>query len=120
MVSTMTKNLTNLDFFKQNSFGDPILYKELLEIFEKTTPEMVGQLKIAAEQNNIGQLAKVAHKLKSNVQSVGLNEAYILLDKLENLDEITLNKGELDLLMSQIVKLCSVAVSEVKNELDRQ
>lgn len=115
----MSKNLTDLAFFKQNSFGDPSLYKELLEIFVKTTPEMVAQIKTAAESNDMDQLAKVAHKLKSNIQSVGLDEVYLHLDKLEQIEQQPINKYEIDLLLNEISNQCGIAVSEVQMEFDR-
>lgn len=115
----MSKKLTDLAFFKQNSFGDESLYKELLEIFVNTTPEMVQQLKTAAEHNNFAVMAKTAHKLKSNVQSVGLEKVYLHLNKLEQIEEQPLNKKEIDLLLSEIVDLCGHAVSEVKLEYEQ-
>lgn len=115
----MANNITDLAFFKQNSFGDPVLYKELLDIFVKTTPEMLEQIKVTADAGNFIQLSKVAHKLKSNVQSVGLNEVYRMLDQLEYIETTPISIDELDGLVLKIVQLCNIAVSEVKTELKK-
>lgn len=114
----MNGSIIDLAFFEQNSFGDPNLYRELLEIFVKTTPEMLYQIKAAAAENNHEQLAKVAHKLKSNTQTVGLNDIYASLDKLENIGQAPLNKTNIESLVENIYTQCTFAVAEVQKELN--
>lgn len=80
---------------------------------------MVELIKSAAANNNQDQLAKVAHKLKSNIQSVGLDEVYLLLDKLEHIEKHPVNSIELANMLSHISNLCSIAVSEVQMEFDK-
>lgn len=115
----MAKNITNLAFFKQNSFGDNLLYKELLEIFVKTTPEMVEQLQNAVKQNDLEQMGKIAHKLKSNVQSVGLNDVFLLLDDIESHKFDDLAHNNFQMALNTIVINCNIAVKEIAKEIEQ-
>jgi HPt (histidine-containing phosphotransfer) domain-containing protein len=113
----MSKCTIDLNFLKQNSFGDVSLYKELLEIFVKSTPEMLVQIKNAAEQNDFVLVGKVAHKLKSNVQSVGLSNIYELLDNLEALKHNSNIDADFRAALSAINECCNIAVLEIEEEL---
>lgn len=115
----MNTHITNLSFFKQNSFGDTVLYRELLSIFVKTTPEMVGQMQAALQNNNYDQLSKIAHKLKSNVQSVGLQHVYNVLEDIESNKFSGTADVRLKATLQTIEQECHNAVLEIKAELDR-
>lgn len=113
----MDNRLTDFSFFKQNSFGDNELYKELVSIFMRTTPEMVGQLLGAFAEKDFDVMAKVAHKLKSNVQSVGLGQTHQILDRLENTSWGPHNERELQSYLHEVEHSCTIAVAEAEKEL---
>ena len=113
----MSKCTIDLSFLKQNSFGNVSLYKELLEIFVKSTPEMLVQIKNAAEQNDFVLVGKVAHKLKSNVQSVGLSNIYDLLDNLETLKYNSNSDANFRAALSAINECCNIAVLKIEEEV---
>ncbi len=115
----MKDRITDLSFFKQNSFGDMGIYHELLEIFVKTTPPMLEQMREAIASNNRAALAQVAHKLKSNVQSVGLNNVYTLLGELET-NNGTKNQEHLQKTFGSVLHFCQMAVAEVQAELEKE
>ncbi len=107
----------NLSFFKQNSFGEVSLYRELLEIFLKTTPEMLAHLKQMAEQNDFTTVGKIAHKLKSNVQSVELNNIYDLLDDFEAQKYSNKDDANFQSALYNIIECCNIAVLKVEEEM---
>lgn len=107
----------DLSFFKQNSFGEVSLYKELLEIFVKTTPEMLAQIKQMAEQNDFVMVGKIAHKLKSNVQSVGLRNIYDLLDDIEAMKYSSKDDANFQSALYTITECCNIAVLKVEREV---
>ncbi len=113
----MRHRITNFSFFEQNSFGDRGLYRELLAIFARTTPVMVSQMQDAILVGDLEQLGKIAHKLKSNVQSVGLDSVYAVLDEVEHGDLVQMNPAHFNNIMEFVYHNCHVAVLEVENEL---
>ncbi|CAN5356590.1 hypothetical protein BH09BAC1_BH09BAC1_02110 [soil metagenome] len=113
----MSKNIADFSFFRQNSFGDSILYKELLAIFVRTTPVMISQMQQAALDKDFEQLGKIAHKLKSNIQSIGLDRVYVLLDKVENSSLAQMDPLHLNKILNEVYDICKIAVAEVDKEL---
>lgn len=114
----MSNRITDLSFFEQNSFGDKALYRELLSIFARTTPEMVSQMQQAFSNNDYDQLAKLAHKLKSNVKSVGLDRAYDCLSEVENLNPGSIDKEKIAGVLKEVYSYCAKAKEEVAAELE--
>ena len=114
--NTMTNRITDLAFLKQNSFGDADIYRELLTIFVRTTPEMVAQMQEAINRNDLRLLSQVAHKLKSSIQAVGLHQVSLMLEELEHHTDRK-SRIELQKTIDDVAKQCSIAVAEVVEEL---
>lgn len=113
----MKNRITDLAFLKQNSFGDSDIYRELLSIFVRTTPEMVEQMQDANNKGDLHHLSQVAHKLKSSIQAVGLAQVYPLLDELEH-HIADKTHAELQKTINTVANLCNIAVAEVVEELE--
>ena len=81
---------------------------------------MVSQLKAAAKQKDYAELKRIAHKLKSNVQSVGLTDVYAWLDKIESDWFSGVNDEKLQKALDDVFQKCEIAVAEVETELLKQ
>jgi len=70
----MEYNLINLSYLEEVADGDTELIKELINIFIDQLPEFIDGFDEAVQENDWLKIAAIAHKAKSSVVSMGLNE----------------------------------------------
>jgi hypothetical protein len=78
---------------------------------------MLVQIKQMAEQNDFIMVSKIAHKLKSNVQSVGLSNVYELLDDIEAMKYSSKDDANFLSALYTITECCNIAVLKVDKEV---
>lgn len=74
---------TDLRYLEEMTEGDRALIKELIGIFSTQVEEYSLQLQVLLDENNWSELSKLAHKAKSSVAIMGMNE---LAGKLKSLE----------------------------------
>ena len=113
----MHKRHTDLKFLKENTLGNSAYIAELIELFLSTTPLMVADLKRCYKTNDWNALRKVAHKLKSNLHTMGIEETYSSIAKLETLPENDIEIEKIGLLVEKIDKVVELSYQELNEEL---
>jgi len=63
--------------------GDKAFIKKLSEIFTRTAPQIFKALQTAVAEKNWQQAGKEAHKLKSSINSLGINSGKQLIEDIE-------------------------------------
>jgi len=76
--------LINLDYLNEISAGDDQLILDLVDMFFEQIPEYQHSMHELYERKEWHNLGRIAHKAKSAVLMVGLNE---LAEELKNLEE---------------------------------
>ena len=74
----------DLSYLENMSGGDKVLMKEMVEIFKEQVPEFVTEMKLCIENEDWKALASIAHKAKSSIAIVGLNDLTEELKQFEN------------------------------------
>jgi hypothetical protein len=75
--------LYDLSMVQSVSEGDPGFLRKMVVLFIKTVPPNVQELVNALETENWDQVRKMAHKLKSTVDSMGINSIREDIRKVE-------------------------------------
>jgi HPt (histidine-containing phosphotransfer) domain-containing protein len=76
-VSSYNTNLMayiNLDYLKSMADGDPEIMKEMTDIFIAQVPEFIENLNIFLNEGRYLELGKEAHRAKSSVMIMGMDE----------------------------------------------
>jgi len=110
---------TNLDYLRNITGGDPESMCEIIVLFMEQVPEFIANLKKHLENKNYIELGKEAHKAKSSLMILGMNE--LGLD-MKSLQMATINKTGEDkyaFYVDQFEKQCLMAVEELKKEMTR-
>lgn len=95
-------NNINLDYIKSCSRGNKKYEQKILQIFLEDIPGQISALRLALENEAKSDAAQLAHKLRSSVAMLGIQECIHLLDQLEgNLME-SFNKKEMLNIQNQI------------------
>ncbi|MGC9343165.1 MAG: Hpt domain-containing protein [Bacteroidales bacterium] len=80
---------TDLNYLKTMSNDDPDLMKEMIEIFNLQVNELSQEMQDLLENKEYETLGKVAHKAKTSVAIMGMN------DLAKELKDLELNTKEL-------------------------
>jgi HPt (histidine-containing phosphotransfer) domain-containing protein len=110
---------TDLSYLNQVSGGEPRFIKEMIKIFSEQVPEFISNMEKHLSDKNYLELGREAHKAKSSVIIVGMNdlgtkmkELQLLTEKLESIEKYPEYVGNFK-------KLCLEAVEEL-NEYANQ
>jgi len=103
----------NLDYLNEISAGDDQLIAELVDMFFEQIPEYQDSMHELFEEKDWYNLGRMAHKAKSAVLMVGLNE---LANDLKNLEENAKegkNINEYQEIIAKFVRESNVALKEL-------
>lgn len=75
---------TDLNYLKTMSGGDPELMKEMIEIFNQQVVEISREMQDLLDNREYPTLGKVAHKAKTSVAIMGMNDLAGELKQLES------------------------------------
>ncbi len=88
--------------------------KEIMNLFIKVIPPMIKEIESLYEQGKWKELGQAAHKIKSNLAAMGMNQAVIMTKKIETNVTHLKNKGKLVPIITSLVSACQGAVTELK------
>lgn len=77
--------LTNLNYIKEVTEGNAEFMQSLIDIFLSQLPEFEREICESSAQHDWPRLAAVAHKAKSSIASMGMDELAVGLKRLEML-----------------------------------
>jgi HPt (histidine-containing phosphotransfer) domain-containing protein len=75
--------VTDLTYLNNMSGGAPEIIKEMIEIFIEQANEYIIDMQKLLEEKEYSQLGKLAHKAKSSISIMGMNELAVDLKTLE-------------------------------------
>jgi PAS domain S-box-containing protein len=83
VVTTSNKKLYDLSMINTIGKDDPVFAKKIVSIFLETMPNSLAALLNAAKDKDYDQMSKLAHKMKSNIDSMGIHS---LKDTIRDLE----------------------------------
>ncbi len=97
--------LYDLTMIRSVSGGDPAFLKKMVLLFIETVPQNVRELVESGNSSNWEQVARMAHKLKSTVDSMGIRS---LRADIRTVEANAKTKTELDLMPAMISRIDQV------------
>ncbi|MBN1987957.1 MAG: Hpt domain-containing protein [Bacteroidales bacterium] len=108
----------DLNYLKEMSEGSNELMVELISMFLKQVPLFQEQLKMLHETKEFITLGKLAHKIKSSVAMMGMNE---LATDMKTLEDIAKREVEIEkyaVLINKFNTVSTEAVTELTQVLN--
>ena len=102
----------NLGYMKEVSGGNTVYEKTVTGQFIEAIPADLEALEMAWQQNNIGEVRRLAHDMKTTVSVMGLNEA--LQPHLDKLEYEILTESGFRQSLSFVTTICNAALAESK------
>ena len=106
--------LTNLSYLKEISNGNNEFIIELIDLFFKQIPEYQVQLQDFHEKEDWLSIGKIAHKAKSSILMMGLDELASKLKRLEENAKESKNINEYSEIIAKFVRDSNIAIQELK------
>lgn len=75
---------TDLSYLKSMTMNDHVLMVEMIEIFLNKAPVALDDMKRLLKEKEWDQIAQQAHKIKPNLQYMGMQDSKKLVEKLEH------------------------------------
>ena len=111
------RDLYDLTLIRSVSGGDPAFIKKMILLFIETVPQNVQELVDAAHAKNWEQVSKMAHKLKSTVDSMGIKAIHTDIRKLEANAKLQENLDQVSHLVKQVETVVSLCVRQLLKEV---
>jgi CheY-like chemotaxis protein len=114
---TADNKLYNLAMISSVSGGDMTFIKKMVLLFIETVPQNVQELVDATERKNWEQVSKMAHKLKSTIDSMGIHS---LRDQIRAVEMNAKHQEHLERLpdmVRQVESVVSVCVQQLHREV---
>lgn len=112
------RKLYDLSMIQSVSGGDEAFIKKMIRLFMQTVPQNVQELTTATSQGNWEQVAKMAHKLKSTIDSMGIRSIHDLIRSIEMQAK---NHDQLDTLpekVKEIETVVSQCIFQLQSEVE--
>jgi HPt (histidine-containing phosphotransfer) domain-containing protein len=79
----MEYKFINTEYLDSVSGGDPDIICELVSLFKEQVVEISGEMKLLFDAKNYKLLGLLAHKAKSSVSIMGMNDLAVMLKAFE-------------------------------------
>jgi len=109
--------LYDLSIVQSVSGGDKAFIKKMILLFMETVPANVAELSSALEVGNWEQVGKMAHKLKSTVDSMGIKSIHDDIRAVETNAKQQMNLIEVPAIIGKIEKTIADCIEQLKEEL---
>jgi CheY-like chemotaxis protein len=110
--------LYDLTMIQSVSGGDKAFIKKMILLFIETVPQNVQELVDSAERKNWEQVSKMAHKLKSTIDSMGICTIH---DQIRSVEMNAKNQEHLELIpnmVQQIESVVAVCIQQLRREVN--
>jgi CheY-like chemotaxis protein/HPt (histidine-containing phosphotransfer) domain-containing protein len=110
--------LYDLTMIQSVSGGDKAFIKKMILLFIETVPQNVQELVDATEKTNWELVSKMAHKLKSTIDSMGIRS---IRDQIRSVELNAKNQEKLELIpntVKQIESVVSTCIQQLRKEVN--
>ena len=83
MAGKRNLEYVNLEYIESMSGGDETIIRELVDIFIEQVPEFIREMQKLYEKQDWTNLGMLAHKAKSSIAIMGMNDLAAMLKEFE-------------------------------------
>lgn len=114
----MDYKFINTEYIESVTGGDKEIVVELVEIFRSQVTEIANEMKVLYSKGDFHTLGLLAHKAKSSVAIMGMNDLTVLLKTLEIEAKEGKNKENFESTIHRYETEAGLAVLELENYIN--
>jgi HPt (histidine-containing phosphotransfer) domain-containing protein len=111
--------ITDLSYLQEVSGGEPRFMKKMMRVFSEQVPEFIENMEKHLADKDYISLGREAHKAKSSVGIVGMNDLGTKMKELQLLTEKSENIESYAGYIEEFKSLCLAAVVELEEYSDQ-
>lgn len=108
----------NLDKINEMAEGDEDFINSVISVFLEEVPQDLEDLETALNQQNHEKVYKLAHKIKPNVDLLGMEQTRAAALQMETLGKTKASIAEIQQIFPTLKKDIHQVVSELKKDFD--
>lgn len=108
----------NLDKLNAMAEGDDDFIQSVISVFLEEVPEDLAALETALENKDKEQAYKLAHKIKPNVDLLGMEHTREAALEIETLGKQGADMSEIEKIFPMLKKDIQQVIGELKNDFD--
>ncbi|MBT8305838.1 MAG: Hpt domain-containing protein [Maribacter sp.] len=108
----------NLDKINEMAGGDEDFINSVISVFLEEVPQDLEGLENALAQQNYEQVYQLAHKIKPNVDLLGMEQTRAIALQIETLGKNEANMSEIRDIFPTLKKDVYQVISELKKDFD--
>jgi len=108
----------SLDKINEMADGDEDFINSVISVFLEEVPQDLEGLENALETGNYEQVYQLAHKIKPNVDLLGMEQTRAAALQIETLGKSEANMAEIQSVFPSLKKDVEQVVSELKNDFN--
>jgi HPt (histidine-containing phosphotransfer) domain-containing protein len=109
--------ITDLNYLKTMSGGDPVFIREMIALFREQIEEYKSEMPALVQNEEYSSLSKMAHKAKSSVAVMGMNQVAELLKELEILAGEEKEVERFESMVKEFLSQSQLAIEELEKAL---
>jgi CheY-like chemotaxis protein/HPt (histidine-containing phosphotransfer) domain-containing protein len=109
--------LYDLNMIRSVSGGDEAFIKKMILLFIETVPQNVKELVDATSNKNWEQVAKMAHKLKSTIDSMGIRSLHDQIRKIEQQAKKVEQTDQMPAMVHHVASMVSLCIQQLRSEV---
>ena len=109
--------LYDLNMIRSVSGGDEAFIKKMILLFIETVPQNVQELVDATSHKNWEQVAKMAHKLKSTIDSMGIRSLHDQIRKVEQQAKKVEHPDQMPEMVKHVESVVSLCIQQLRSEV---
>ena len=113
----VSEKLYDLSMVLSVSGGDKNFIRKMIALFMETVPPNVAELKKSAESENWDHVVKIAHKLKSTIDSMGIKSISPDIRAIESDAKQKINLSEIPSLANKIESVINDCIVQLQTEI---
>ena len=106
----------SLDKINELADGDEEFIHSVVSVFLDEVPEDLAQLEVAVNQKNYPSIYQLAHKIKPNVDLLGMEQTRAAALEIENLGKVGNKGNEIDQLFPILKRDIHQVIGELKKD----
>jgi PAS domain S-box-containing protein len=110
------EKLYNLSMVESISGGDAEFVKRMIQLFLDTIPPALNDIRAARDEQRWDALGKLAHKLKSTIDSMGIVQLKQIVRTIEANGKNGDNLEETSLLVDQLLAVMEACIRQIKKD----
>jgi hypothetical protein len=109
--------LYDLSIVQSVSGGDKVFIRKMILLFIETVPQNLTELSVALKTENWEQVGKMAHKLKSTVDSMGIKSIHGDIRVVESNAKQQKDLQEIPFKVEKIVSVIDLCIEQLMQEI---